>query len=81
MWAAIKLFFSTNAVRVMEYAAIAMAFAGVLLEVFTAGKKSEKVDELQTVQKEVGVANAVQDQNKMRPDGAALDELQSKWSR
>lgn len=81
MWAAIKLFFSNNTAKLIEWGAILAAAAGVVLEIFTSGKKSEKVDELRTVQQEEGKAHAVEDVNKLRPDGAAADELRSQWSR
>ena len=65
----------------MEYLAIGGAFAGVLLEVFTAGKKSEKVDELKQTLNNVEEAHAIENKNSALSDSSVSAELRSDWGK
>ncbi len=48
MWAAIKLFFNTNAVALAEKAVALIALLGAAMAVYRAGAKAQRVDQLET---------------------------------
>lgn len=81
MWTAISLFFNKNAVRVMGVVAAILAFLGAVLAVFSAGKKAERVNELEREVESGRKANAVKNENSALSDSAIDDKLRDDWGR
>lgn len=82
MWAAIRVFFSSNAAKLIELFAAVATGAAVVTGIFRQGVKSEKVDEMQQVNKEEAQAHEVEDKNRATlADGDAAGKLRTDWSR
>ena len=81
MWAIVKGFISANFARLVEILAIIGAGTAAVTGIYRAGKKNEQVDELKQVSKEQEMAHGIENDNRLRPNGAASDELRDDWSR
>lgn len=81
MWTALKLFFSTNVVRVVEWLAIIGGALLTVLTIFNAGKKSEQVDELKAVLRDTGKSHEIENKNSALSDADVDSELRSKWGK
>lgn len=82
MIAAIKTFFTNNALRVAAWCTAALSFLGILLAARRAGRNAERVDALETQSENVRKSHEVQDKNRRTlADGDAAKRLRDKWSR
>ena len=81
MWSVIKLFFSENAVRVMGWLIAALSVLGAVFAVFSMGKKSERVNQLEREVESGRKANAVKNKNSALSDTAVDDKLRDDWGR
>lgn len=81
MWTIVKSFFGGLSTKTLEILGGIVTVAAVLTGVYSAGKKSEKTDELEQVQKESTSARNIEDKNRVElRDGDAAQRLRDKWS-
>lgn len=81
MWAAVKLFFSDNAAKIIEWLGILGAVGAAVQAVFSAGKKSEKSAELQQTLDNVEKAHEVENKNSALSDSAVDAKLRTDWAK
>lgn len=81
MWTAIKSFvggLSTGTLQILGAIATGVA---VLTGVYSAGKKSQKTDDLTKINKESADARNIEDKNRVElRDGDAAQRLRDRWS-
>lgn len=82
MIAAIKAFFTTNALRVAGWIMAALSVFGVLLAARRAGRNAERVEALEQQSENVSKSHEIQDKNRRTlADGDAAKRLRDEWSR
>lgn len=82
MIAAIKAFFTTNALRVAGWIMAALSVFGVLLAARRAGRNAERVESLEKQSENVSKSHEIQDKNRRTlADGDAAKRLRDEWSR
>ncbi len=82
MIAAIKAFFTTNALRVAGWIMTALSVFGVLLAARRAGRNAERVEALEKQSENVSKSHEIQDKNRRTlADGDAAQRLRDEWSR
>ncbi len=82
MIAALKAFFTTNALLVAGWCIAVLSALGILLAARRAGRNAERVDALEKQSENVSKSHEVQDKNRRTlADGDAAKRLRDEWSR
>ncbi len=82
MIAALKAFFTTNALRVAGWCMAALSVFGILLAARRAGRNVERVEALEKKSENVSKSHEIQDKNRRTlADGDAAERLRDDWSR